>query len=90
MTVVGVPTLAAHLYTQWQYCDLSDGWPRSKLEFQQFITAIGKGDVTEQVKLVQIAGPWVNYLYETMEFDSEADRGKFYRGVGIAANSSHN
>ena len=60
--------------------DLNDGWLRFKREFQQFLIAIGKGDATEQVKLaifLRIAGPRVNDLYETMEFDSDADRGKF-------------
>ena len=60
--------------------DLNDGWLRFKREFQQFLIAIRNGDATEQVKLaifLRNAGPQVNYLYEMMEFDSEADRGKF-------------
>ena len=59
--------------------DLSDGWLRFKREFQQSLTAIGKEDATEQVKLaifLRIVDPRVNNLYETIEFDSEANRGK--------------
>ena len=78
--------------------DLNDGWLRFKREFQQFLIAIGKGDATEQVKLaifLRIAGPRVNDLYETMEFDSDADRGKFsvvsgkLDGLSVRRTSKH-
>ena len=62
------------------------------------VIAIGKGDATEQVKLaifLRIAGPRVNDLYETMEFDSDADRGKFsvvsgkLDGLSVRRTSKH-
>ena len=48
--------------------ELTDQWERFKREFSQNLTAVGKYDASEQVKLdicLWMVGPRVNDMYET-------------------------